>query len=224
MRTLLVVIVALALGLIAAATAPSAEPASAPAAKAAAGQEPIVVRRTFRARQGDARSHVSIKETVVPPDPTWTGAVGEEGRVDLTHTGACPVQARITPDLVIRPEPEPVAVRGRMVTTRFDTARARSVIVRFFDGSVQADQIVGRRAGTSRIAGRLAAFGGSLFTAGGGETNLRNSIELHVNGRFGEGCDDAGQAQVLADLDLMLGGNPADQFPVTALYFRNLNP
>jgi hypothetical protein len=226
MRTLAVVILALALGLVAAATAPSADLASSTPAAGAAQTLPAkaVIQQTLRAQRGAARSRVTVRGTIQPPDASWS-AKAEDDRILVTHTGACPADVRVGLGLLLVRELEPTGVRGRMVTTRFDTARARSVIVRFFDGSVQAEQIVGKRTGSNRIAGRLAAFGGTTFTPNATRTTgWKNSVELRVSGTFGDGCDDAGRAGVLADLDLMLGGNPKDQFPVTALYFRNRVP
>jgi hypothetical protein len=221
MRTLVVVIVALVLGLLAAATAPKAEPAPVPAARAAqtAGAK-VVIRRVMTASKGGLRVRISVHETVLPPDATWTATADGTKAIDVVHSGACPATLRIAPALLLRPETEPLAVRGRMVTTRFDSSLARSLVVRFFDGGTQGEQIVGKRAGTDRIAGRLAAFAGNA----GADSPLKSSLELHVTGRFGKGCDDPGRDAVLAGLDQILGGKRGDQFPAVALYFRNLNP
>jgi hypothetical protein len=221
MRTFVVVIVALVLGLLAAATAPNAEPSPVPVARAAqtAGAK-VVIRRVMTASKGGLRVRISVHETVLPPDATWTATADGTKAVDVVHSGACPAAIRIAPALLLRPEIEPLAVRGRMVTTRFDSSLARSIVVRFFDGGTQGEQIVGKRSGSERIAGRLAAFAGNA----GSDSPLKSSLELHVTGRFGKGCDDAGREAVLTGLDQILGGKRGEQFPAVALYFRNLNP
>jgi hypothetical protein len=222
MRTLIVVIVALALGVLAAATAPKAEPTGVAAAQAAqtaqAQPEKVVIKKIMTASKGTVRVRLSVKETIQPPNATWTATADGTKAVDLVHSGACPATVRIGPALLLRPEAEPLGVRGRMVTTRFDSSLARSLVVRFFDGGTFGEQIVGKRTGSERIAGRLAAFAGSA----GVNSGLKSSLELQVSGRFGTGCDAAGRDAVLADLDVILAGKRGAQFPAVALYFRNL--
>jgi hypothetical protein len=140
------------------------------------------------------RQRLRVRVTIGAPSDDWSSTRARRGIV-LRHRGACRARLAFRPALHTVGPGEPTGRRARLANVRFSQFVGSTTSVRFFNGSVQGDFLIGQRTGSNELRGRLAAFGGTVR----GRASLRSrSIELDVTGRLESTCERAA-VRVLLD-------------------------